>query len=1857
MGLSSWLIGATGRRRGLGLRGKGRCRGLTPREALWAQPNVRRLEPRRVLNASVTNLLVPSTAVEGETVVVAAEGTGDGSLRFDWSVSQDSQQVAEGTGQSFEFQAPDDGIYTVDLQLTDESLTTDLAAANLVVSNVAPSLESTSFIPPGDDGVAMLSGTIDDPGVHDAITLQVDWGDAELGGSIETIELAAGERQFSLDHVYPTDDSGAVPGGPIDVSLVLLDGDAAPTEPVSVSSNLLDGSELPGDTLLGVQSASVSVDDDGGNLSGGSAGEEDPFTPNTLILELPEMVNESESVFLTVFFANADQFDTHTVTVDWGDMTEPTNTPLAPGARDVTIQHVYRDDNPSGTVEDINTVRVTVTDDEGNPVSAEETILVKNVAPADLAIQLADMVEEGDNVDLSLQFADPGLLDVHTVTIDWGDGTTQTVETLPTGDREGDFSHVYNTGGASMVTYEVSVTVADDDLGSITAADSIIVKNTAPTALVTRLTNMIDEGDSATLIVEFADESALDVHTVTVQWGDGGETVRTLSPGARDVTINYIYLDDDDEPPMTPQDTFEVRVTVTDDNGNFVSGTDSIVVKNVAPSALVTELTTMVSEGENARLVVRFADEGRIDRHTIVVDWGDGTETERILSPGARDVTIDHLYRDDNPSGTLEDINDVSVTVTDDDGGSVTGFDSILVKNVDPVLSAMLPSTALEGEEVLLEGGFTDVGVDDTHKVTIDWGDDSEPDELNFEAGDMLFNATHTFLADGPYTVEVTLEDDDGGTDTFTASILIDVDGPQDLVLALPDMITEDETAELIVTFRDSAVSEMHTFTIEWGDLSTPTMMDLPFILNGTTNTRTFTHRYLDDNPTGTPEDTYTVTVTITDVEGDSVMGTTSILVKNDVPHDLVINLTGPVDENGMPLPAGGVPGGVGPAAVVAGGTTSGNGSIAGYKYEDVNGNGIRDVGIVQADRPDVVFVIDVSGSTDNLFGGDPVGDQNGDGVANTILDAEIAAFVALNQQLVDLGVGDTARVGIVAFESGSAIVDMDPLAGGVQLTTTSLADMDGNGVRDVDQALQALSSGSLTNFEAGLQDAIAILDGAGIADGGANVIFLSDGVPTAGGNFSDEVTEIRDGRGQNLRAFGVGPGSSLSDLQTIDPLAQQFSNTNELLSVFSGIDGGGMGGGFSEPGIAGVRVYVDLNNNAMFDTGEPSAITMADDPATTEDETGSYVIENLPPGTYTVLEVMPDGFIQTAPDGDGAYHVTLGEGEQRTGLNFGNQQGLMIFEHQLARLNFHFEDAGTQDVHTVTIDWGDGSEPMEKTLAVLDREEMFVHRYLDDNPRDTASDPYTVRVTVMDDDGGEVTTTRKIVVKNVAPTEPQVELTPMINEDGTAQLIVTFVDVGTRDIHTITVDWKDGSTPMERTLAVGEREATFFHQYLDDDPSHTMEDPYEVVVKVADDDLGSNNGTKTVVVVNLNPELTLSTLVQSSDGATVQLAGTFADVGTRDTHTGTIDWGDGTVVPLTVDQIAGAVVGSHTYSDIRVFTVNVTLVDDDGGIDTETFTVDVGNPGRMGGQNGNTDEGDDFRYDLVGGGGGLDRGAGEEALLTAPQNGSVEISFLVPDLRAVQAELAADSDLILVLQVIEPDGSFGEAYKIDKKVLDDIWVFFSKLPNNEYRMYVMRQEHFDSQNVDEWRFVIGATVRQGRMVDPSDESDGAQEKPPTRGQLRENFPQDEQPAPDGVLNDVRPVGVGEEHPLQTRLDRAIWFDQSEWREDRLSQRAPAPIAGQTGDVDGALPADFWNQLGDATGEQSAGPGIWGAAQLAVAVGLTASASSGTWSERVNHVLSRAGEPAWRRLGRAGRHTRRVFRRIRPSIDERNRLE
>jgi PKD repeat protein len=67
-----------------------------------------------------------------------------------------------------------------------------------------------------------------------------------------------------------------------------------------------------------------------------------------------------------------------------------------------------------------------------------------------------------------------------------------------------------------------------------------------------------------------------------------------------------------------------------------------------------------------------------------------------------------------------------------------------------------------------------------------------------------------------------------------------------------------------------------------------------------------------------------------------------------------------------------------------------------------------------------------------------------------------------------------------------------------------------------------------------------------------------------------------------------------------------------------------------------------------------------------------------------------------------------------------------------------------------------------------------------------------------------------------------------------------------------------------------------------------------------------------------------------------VTITASFTDVGTKDTHTCTIAWDDGsanTVVTAVETNGSGTCTSSHTYTTAGVYSPTVTVTDDDGGV------------------------------------------------------------------------------------------------------------------------------------------------------------------------------------------------------------------------------------------------------------------------------------------------------------------------------------
>jgi PKD repeat protein len=284
---------------------------------------------------------------------------------------------------------------------------------------------------------------------------------------------------------------------------------------------------------------------------------------------------------------------------------------------------------------------------------------------------------------------------------------------------------------------------------------------------------------------------------------------------------------------------------------------------------------------------------------------------------------------------------------------------------------------------------------------------------------------------------------------------------------------------------------------------------------------------------------------------------------------------------------------------------------------------------------------------------------------------------------------------------------------------------------------------------------------------------------------------------------------------------------------------------------------------------------------------------------------------------------------------------GDTIDENGFATVSGTISDPGADDTFSVAINWGDESSD---TYAYPTDSTGYSesHQYLDDNPSGTPSDIYSVTVTVTDDDGGVDIESTTVTVNNVDP-DVNAGAEININEGETANFAASFSDPGTNDTHGITWDSED----LDGSLT----------------PSYVYGDNiiFDVTLTVTDDDTGTDSDTLTVTVNNVDPSIESLDSYSVDENTPVTIIATATDPGSDDL-TFTWDWDDGTSDTVTIyyndgtdpDPIPSPDVNPmdvtdtaiHTYADPGTYTVTLTVVDDDGGVDTDTYSVQVLTPG-----------------------------------------------------------------------------------------------------------------------------------------------------------------------------------------------------------------------------------------------------------------------------------------------------------------------
>jgi hypothetical protein len=209
----------------------------------------------------------------------------------------------------------------------------------------------------------------------------------------------------------------------------------------------------------------------------------------------------------------------------------------------------------------------------------------------------------------------------------------------------------------------------------------------------------------------------------------------------------------------------------------------TVTIRNVAP--IVTAVGDVINENDYATVSGNITDPGINDTFTVAINWGDGSSNTYNYPAGTTEYSESHRYLDDGDSGVPTWDYNVTVTVTDKDGGVGVADTTVTVNNVDPVVEEPYISGQPNEEfilpvvhEVNFEAAFTDAGTLDTHTAVWNWGDGTTSvGGIIPGSGSGTATGSHTYMLPGDYTVTVTVTDDDTGTHSNSMLVYVaDVD-------------------------------------------------------------------------------------------------------------------------------------------------------------------------------------------------------------------------------------------------------------------------------------------------------------------------------------------------------------------------------------------------------------------------------------------------------------------------------------------------------------------------------------------------------------------------------------------------------------------------------------------------------------------------------------------------------------------------------------------------------------------------------------------------------------------------------------------------------------------------------------------------------------------------------------------------------------------------------------------------------------------------------------------------------------------------------------------------------------------------
>lgn len=391
--------------------------------------------------------------------------------------------------------------------------------------------------------------------------------------------------------------------------------------------------------------------------------------PPTFNLTHPETVDVEQPI--TVEAINISDIDTSSpsgqqVSIAWPGLT------CAEGTTQPTCTFVPMEEGPM-------TITAVATDDDGATTTVTSQLTVLNIAPTLSPPELwkggAQIQPDAngtwhvneDEVVLLRTTAQDSTNDQGTLLIEWHPSVDDVNWTVISEGVSSSESVSWTTAGPHTVNVRA---IDSDGAASATLEQFLIVHNVAPTiawagSLNTNDIIKVSEDDGLLNLTVTVDDTASDIDGLVVCWDFDG-TVDLDRDGQTDNDCEQNGLGS--TPTWSTPGPRTITVTVTDDDGASASVSKDIVVQNMPPLAVISELSVLdgLVAGDNITLSGANSIETESDKRSLAYTW-DSTHLDSDLDgnkAGDIDFTGANWTVENLPEGTWT----FTLTVTDDDG-------------------------------------------------------------------------------------------------------------------------------------------------------------------------------------------------------------------------------------------------------------------------------------------------------------------------------------------------------------------------------------------------------------------------------------------------------------------------------------------------------------------------------------------------------------------------------------------------------------------------------------------------------------------------------------------------------------------------------------------------------------------------------------------------------------------------------------------------------------------------------------------------------------------------------------------------------------------------------------------------------------------------------------------------------------------------------------------------------------------------------------------------------------------------------------------------------------------------------------